>query len=180
MAMKSMQANNLGNLQWKQKRFAVHDFQLQAGDDQVGELYWTKWFSDQAVAKSADGCWLMDRPGFFRDRVVVREQESGKSIAVFDSGWFGEGNLRFMNGRSYQWYRTKAFCNHWALANEDEEVVLEIREGMRWFKHEADIVPYASAQKEADFMLLIFIGWYLVFMAMQDSAAVVAATTAAV
>jgi hypothetical protein len=178
--MKSMKAVDLGRLKWKQKRFAVDDFELRSGKDLVGVMYWTKWLSDLAVAKSVDGRWHLDRPGFFRDRVIVSEQESEEEIAVFDIDWFGEGTLTFVGGRSYQWYRTKAFCNHWALANEDEEVLFEIREGTRWFKHEAVVVLYIAAEKEADLPLLILIGWYLVIMAIQDSAAVVAATTAAV
>ncbi len=176
--MKTMKAVDLGNLKWKQTRFAVDDFELRSGKDLVGVMYWTKWFSDLAVARSADGSWHMDRPGFFRDRVVVTEKQAGREVAVFDVDWFGEGILTLADGRSYQWYRTKAFCNYWALANEDEEVLFEIRQGTRWFKHEADVVLYATAEKEADLSLLILIGWYLVFMAIQDSAAVVAATGA--
>jgi hypothetical protein len=143
-------------------------------------MYWTKWFSDLAVGEIADGIWELDRPGFFRDRVVVCERQTGIEIAAFEKGWLGEGTLFLTGSRSMQWYRTKAFCNHWALSYEDDEMILEIREGMRWFKHEADVVLYPGAEREPDLPLLILIGWYLVFMSIQDSAVVVAATSSAI
>jgi hypothetical protein len=178
MAMKNIGSVDPGKLKWKQTRFAVHDFELRSGGDRVGEVYWTEWLSDRAVANCADGCWHMDRPDFFRDRVVVSEQESGNVIAFFEKNWFGEGQLIFVDGRSYEWFRTKAFCNHWALANAEDEVVFEIRDATRWFKHQADIVLHAAAEGETELPLLILIGWYLVVMAIQDSAAVVATTSA--
>lgn len=178
--MRSIKTVDRQKLIWKQKRFGVHDFELRSGNDLVGAMYWTKWFSDLAVAETAEGSWELDRPGFFRDRVVVCRRQTGKQIGLFDKGWFGEGTLSLRGGRSMQWFRAKAFCNHWALSNEDDEVVLEIREGMRWFKHEADVVLHPGAERESDLSLLIMIGWYLVFMSIQDSAAVVAATTSAI
>lgn len=178
--MRSMRSMDLRNLIWKQKRFAAHDFELRSREDIVGVMYWTKWFSDLAVAETADGVWELDRPGFFRDRTVVRDQRTGMTVAVFDKGWFGEGTLSLYDGRSMQWFRTKAFCNYWALANEDDETILEVREGMNWFKHEADVVLCSGAEGESELPLLVLICWYLVFMSIQDSAAAVAATSSAV
>lgn len=178
--MRSIYVVDPGNLIWKQKRFGVHDFELRSGTDLTGVMYWTKWFSDLAVGETAEGTWELDRLGFFRDRVVVSEQKTGVEIAVFEKGWLGEGTLFLRGRRSMEWFRTKAFCNHWALSNEDDEIILEIREGMRWFKHEADVVLHTSAERESDLPLLILIGWYLVFMSIQDSAVVVAATSSAI
>lgn len=178
--MKSMRTVDLSNLIWKQTRFGVHEFELRSEGDIVGVMYWTKLLSDLAVAETADGVWELDRPGFFRDRLVVHDRRTGRDVAFFNKGWFGEGRLILRDGRTMDWYRTKAFCNHWALSNPDEEVICEIREGMRWFKHEADVVLYPAAASESDLLLLILICWYLVFMSIQDSAAVVAATTSAI
>ncbi|MGD8760137.1 MAG: hypothetical protein PVJ07_07770, partial [Anaerolineales bacterium] len=171
--MKSIESVDPGKLKWKQTRFAVHEFKLRSGEDLVGEMYWTEWLSDRAVAECADGCWHMDRPDFFRHRVVVREQGTGKDIAIFEKNWFGEGRLIFADGHSYEWFRTKAFWNHWALATAEDEVVFEIRDATRWFKHQADVVLHSAAEVEKELPLLILIGWYLVVMAIQDSAAVV-------
>ncbi|HEY71060.1 MAG TPA: hypothetical protein G4O08_10805 [Anaerolineae bacterium] len=179
--MKRLQAVDLGILMWKQVRFGADHFQLLAGEDCVGELYWTKWFSDLAVAQCAHGTWHMDRPDFFADRVIVTDPATEQRVAIFVKGCFGDGPLTMRDGREYEWARTKTFRNYWALFNEGGEVIFEIRAGMRWFKHEADVVLHAAASKEPDLPLLLLLGWYLVFMAIQDSAAVgaVVATTAA-
>jgi hypothetical protein len=177
LIMKSLHTVNLGNLVWKQEHFGVDHFLLQAGEDCVGEIYWTKWFSDCAVATCAHGTWHLDRPDFFADRVVVMDPATKQKVAIFLKGCFGDGVLRMRDGRKYEWARTKTFKNYWALFDESGEVVFEIRAGMRWFKHEADVVLHAAASAEIQLPLLVLIGWYLVFMAIQDSAAVVAATS---
>ncbi len=180
--MKRLQEVDLGELLWKQARFGVDHFRLQAGEDCVGELYWTKWFSDHAVAQSAHGTWHMDRPDFFADRVIVTDPTTEQKAAIFVKGCFGDGTLTMRDGRKYEWARTKAFRNYWALFDEGGNAVFEVRAGMRWFKHEADVVLHAAAGEETQLPLLILLGWYLVFMSIQDSAAVgaVVATTAAV
>jgi hypothetical protein len=167
---------DLGQLIWKQTGFGARDFELGSGDDLVGVLYWPKLLSYRAVAESAEGRWHLDRVGFFRRRVVVTEAGSSLEIASFEPNWFGEGDLVFSDGRMFHWYRTKALCDHWALADESDHVVLEIRAGMRWFKYECDVVLYVGADLASDTTLLILIGWYLLYMKIQDLVVAVAAT----
>jgi hypothetical protein len=64
------------------------------------------------------------------------------------------------------------------MADENDELVFEIKEWMHWFKHRADIVMRVGSITRPDLPLLIFLSWYLAFMQMQDAAAVVAATAA--
>ena len=123
----------------------------------------------------------MDRPDFFADRVIVTDPTTEQKAAIFVKGCFGDGKLTMRDGRLYEWARTKTFRNYWALFNEGGDPIFEIRAGMRWFKHEADVVLHTAASMETELPLMILLGWYLVFMSIQDNAAVgaVVATTAA-
>jgi hypothetical protein len=178
--MKNLASVDLNNLLWKQMGLGARNFELRAGDDLVAVIYWPKLLSDRAVARSAAGIWQIDRLGFFRQRIVVSPAGSDLEIASFEPGWLGDGDLVLTDGRVFQWYRTKALGNAWALADQDDNLLFEVHEGMRWFKHEADVVLHVAVDSMPELLLLILTTWYLAFAYIQDSAAVVAATTAAV
>ncbi len=179
-AMRGLRSVDYRQLRWKQVAFGARDFELRAGDELVGKLYWPKWLSDRAIAKSADGVWLIDRPGFFRDKVVVTDLGSKVKAGYFIPNWLGDGKLSLINGRAYQWYRTKVFSNSWAFADKNDVVLIEFHEWMRCFKHEAEVKLRIGAVLVPELPLLIHIGWYLAYMNIQDTAAAVAAACVAV
>ena len=174
--MQGLRSVDYRQLMWKQVAFGAREFELRAGDDLVGRLYWPKWLSDRAVARCADGVWLIDRLGFFRDKIVVTDMGSRNKVGSFVPNWLGDGRLSLINGRVYQWYKTKAFSNSWAFVDKNDVVLLEIHDWMRCFKHEADVKLRIGAASLPELTLLVLIGWYLVYMYIQDTAAAVAAT----
>lgn len=178
--MKNIKSVDYHQLIWKQKSWGGRYFKLLAGDVEVGVLYWPKWLSYMAIAEGGDGKWAIDRPGFFADKVVVTDLQSGQEVAHFSFGWLGDGVIRLSTGRSYKWYRTGFLSNNWTIEDENAEVLFEIKEWMHWFKHRADIVLRVGSMMQPELPLLIYLGWYLAFMQMQDAAAVVAATSAVV
>jgi hypothetical protein len=178
--MQDLRSVDYRQLLWKQVAFGAREFELRAGDDLVGRLYWPKWLSDRAVAICADGKWLIDRPGFFRDKVVVTDMGSNIKVGSFVCNWLGDGMLSLVIGREYQWFRTKVFSNSWAFADKHDVVLIEIHDWMRCFKHEAEVKLRMGVKSLPEISLLILIGWYLAYMNIQDAAAAVAAACAAV
>ncbi len=178
-AMRGLRSVDYRQLMWKQVAFGAREFELYAGEDLVGRLYWPKWLSDRAVAKCADGVWIIDRLGFFRDKVVVTDMGSRIRVGIFLPNWLGDGKLSLANGREYQWYKTKAFCNSWAFADRNDVVLLEIHDWMRCFKHEAEVKLRIGTASVPEVTLLILIGWYLAYMNIQDAAAAAAGCVAA-
>jgi hypothetical protein len=167
------------NLMWKQTGFGVREFELFSGQDLVGRLYWPKLLSDYAVAECGDGRWGMDRVGFFRDRAVAIEAGSGIEVASVIFTWMGDSKLTLSKGRRYQLFKTGILSNNWSLVDENEELIFEIREGMRLFKHDADIDLQVGAIMRKELPLLILLSWYLAYMQLQDAAAAAAAAGAA-
>jgi hypothetical protein len=162
-------------LLWKQTGFGARNFELRSGDDLVGVLYWPKLLSDRAVAECASGKWYADQVGLFRHRTVMTDLDSGLEVASFEPGWMGDGDLVLANGHVFQWYKTKALCNSWALVDPGDNLVLEVHEGMRWFKHEADVVLHVHPGSSPELSFLILVSWYLGYTQIQDEAAAVAA-----
>ncbi len=176
--MKNIKSVDYHQLLWKQKKWGGRYFELLSGDELVGVLYWPKWLSDRAIVESGDGKWVIDRVGFFRDRVVVTDVENGVEVASVEFDWLGDGEMTLPNGKVYNWYRTGILSNNWTLEEENDDLVFEIKEWMHWFKHRADIVLRVGSITRPELPFLIYLGWYLALMQMQDAAAVVASTAA--
>ena len=164
---------------WKQTGFGVREFELWSGKDLAGVLYWPKWLSDYAVAECGDGKWIMDRIGFFRDRAQAIRAGTEEELASVSFNWVGDSELTLSDGRRYQLFRTGILSNNWTLSDENEDVVYKLREGMRWFKHDAEVDLQVGAIMLKELPLLIFLGWYLAYMNLQDAAAAAAAASAA-
>jgi hypothetical protein len=167
-------------LVWTQPKWSTDRLELRVGEEALGELYWTKCFSDQAVARCGGSTWILDRRGCFRDRVVAVEAGSGTLAASFTFEWMKDGDLVLADGRSWRWYRTKVFDTAWAMVDESGAAVFEIHLAMRWFKRQATVRLWPDAHAIPELGLLLCLGMYLSVCTLQDAAGAVAATTAAV
>jgi len=135
--MKPMNTLTRNEMLWKQPKFGVDHFELYQEDDLFGEVYWTKLLSDAAVGQVAAGWWTFDRLGWLRDKVVATVANSEQVVASFEFDWLKNGTLHLPNGRIFEWYRTKALANAWALVETSEKAFFEIEHGHHWFKQRA-------------------------------------------
>lgn len=177
--------NRLNQLQgtelvWKQPKFGVDHYELFAGENLYAELYWTKWFSDRATAICSGKQWMFDRVGFFRSKVIAVNRDGETTAAQFEFDWTKGGVIRLAKGLPFRWHRTKALRNTWALEDMNEQVLFEMELGMRWFKYQAWVDLHTLPRDMVDLDLLLPLCLYLAICAMQDTAAVTAATTAAI
>jgi hypothetical protein len=177
--MHKLKSVDYNQLMWKQTGFGVREFELWSDQDLVGVLYWPKIFSDCAIAECGDGTWTLDRVGFFRDRAMAMRTGTEEELVSVTFGWMGDCELTLSNGRRYQLFRTGFLSNNWTLAGENENVVYKLREGTRLFKHDAELDLQVGAIMLEELPLLIFLGWYLAYMNLQDGAAAAAAAGAA-
>lgn len=165
-------------LTWTQPKWGVDHFVLQVGERRLGEIYWRKWFSDEAVARLGDQSWLFDRLGFFRDRAVAMELDSHKELAQISFDWMKDAVVTLSDGQTFEWFRTKALGDAWAMVDANQQLLYELEFGMRWFKHSAHVTLKRQAYRVQDVGLLLCLGVYLSYVTMLDTAAVVAATVA--
>jgi hypothetical protein len=175
----SLEAIGKKSLLCRQTKFGAFDFELFLGDDLIGRMYWPKWLSDEAVATCADGDYLINRLGFFAHRAVMLDMETEREVATVNIKWLGDCEITFHDGRTFQLFQTKAFCEHWVLSDENDETVIEIKPGTHWFKYVVEIDLHAKSGQTAAAPSLIMLCWYLIFMNTQDAAAAVVASSVA-
>jgi hypothetical protein len=165
-------------LKWVQPSAMKMEYELQAGQELTARLRFRSSFGSFATAESADGCWTFKRVGFFQTHVSIRRCGDETDLAVFrNNTWKGGGTLEFPSGFRYL-ATTNFWQTHLDFQTENGGSLVSFHSG--GFIHlsaDVEIAPVGALLGELP--LLVLLGWYLVIMMHQDSAAVVAASSAA-
>jgi hypothetical protein len=163
-------------LTWSQPDAFRRAFELRAGDDLVATLTWQKLFGSLALAEVAGSQWTFKREGFLSPRVSVRAAGSEHDLGTFRPGWTGSGTLQLTGGAAYRWAPQNFWATHWAWLGTDEQRLLLFKPRAALLKNEAALELAAPAL--ADTPLLATLGWYLLVLYADDTAATAAAVTA--
>ncbi|HKD50432.1 MAG TPA: hypothetical protein VKB90_06530 [Candidatus Acidoferrum sp.] len=166
-------------LVWAQPKAMSRAYELRSPDSPVGYLRFEKPCGSLATAEVASRKWTFKRAGFLAPRVTVRSANPEAEIAVFRPHWSGGGTLHFADGHHAQWRCTNFWGSQWAFLGSDNHVVVGFRHHEGLFKASAQLQFEAPSVALPDFPLLVALGWYLMILAADDSAAVIAATVAA-
>lgn len=162
---------------WRQPRWTREYYELRAGKDVIGSLGMRKWFSDQAEVNTTSGTWIFDRTGFFRSGGIVYERDKQVEIASFEYDWVKDCQIYMHDGQSFKWFRTKVLETAWIMASAKDQPLFELVLGTHWFKREGRVTLGVNPDTLPNLDLLICLGFYLGYCALNDTAAVVAATT---
>ncbi len=160
---------------WIQPHAMKMEYELREGEQVVAALRFKSSFGSFATAESGDGCWTFKRVGFWQTRATVRACNSESELASFKNNtWKNGGTLEFPDGRKFL-----ASTNFWQtkydFRTETGEILFSYTQ-IGGVLHESALVeisPQAAEIPELPWMVLL--GWYLVVMMRQDSAAVAAA-----
>jgi hypothetical protein len=161
---------------WTQPKALAREYELRAGNEVVATLRWQKTLGSLALAESADGAWTFKRSGFLSPRITVRRPDSEADVGVFKPGWRGEGMLRLLEGRGYQWLNTSFWHSEWAFADEAGKPLVHFKTEFEpaavfaIFKHAAEVTFEPSAFSVLDLSLLTLLGWYLMVLMSEDAA----------
>jgi len=167
------------DLKWIQPHALKQEYELRADDEVVATLHFKTTFGSLATAESADGCWTFKRVGFWHPAVTIRACGDEIDLAVFKNRtWNNGGTLELPDGRKYL-----ANLNFWAtryeFTTETDEVLLRYTSigGMAHFSAKVDVM--LDFARLAELPWLVMLGWYLPILVYWDSAAAIAATSAA-
>jgi hypothetical protein len=158
-------------LHWIPPQAFKREYELRAGDEALATLRWKTSFGSIAFAESSDGTYSFKRCGFLRPRVTVRKPGSDENIAILSVGWGGEGTLDLTAGRRYQWRNINFWHSDWAFLDEAGELVVQFKPEPAFFQQAAAVRIEASALSNPDLPLLVTLGWYLMVLISDDTAA---------
>jgi hypothetical protein len=158
-------------LKWVQPSIRNRVYELRAGDELVARLCWERGRGSPVSAETADGSWTFQREGLFQQRVTVGVGGAETNIAVFKPGWTGSGVLEFVDGRSFRWGPTNFWYNQWAWEYAGGGQLVQLRNDFGLLRTEGHVEVAPLAQALPELPLLSLLGWYLMLLNVQDSAA---------
>ena len=155
-------------LLWIQPAALKRQHELRAGDDVVATLTFQR--GSLADGEAAGGHWTFKRQGFWQPRVTVRTAGSDVDLAVFHPRWVGGGTLEFPDGRAARLSSANFWQSEWVW-QENEKPLIRFtgRHGFIKANGAVEIQPDAAAL--ADLAMLVLLGWYLILLHAEDSAA---------
>ena len=170
-------ANYVGRpLQWGQTKLLKSEYELTSQDLVVATLRFRSLWGTFATAQSADGCWTFKRMGFWQTRATIRPCDSEEEIATFrNNTWKEGGTLVLPDGREYL-ANTNFWQTQYAFKDEAGDPLIHYRNhGVFRSSAEVTISPQAAELPELPWMVML--GWYLIVMMQNDSAATAAAAS---
>jgi len=164
-------------LLWTQPAALRREHELRAGDDVVATLKFQR--GSLADAEAAGWHWTFKRQGFWNPRVTVRTVGSETDLAVFHPRWIGGGTLEFPDGRALRLSSANFWQSEWVW-QDNEKPLLRIKGRHGLIKANGAVEIQPEALSYPDLAMLVLLGWYLILLHAEDSAAASAGASAAV
>jgi hypothetical protein len=163
-------------LLWIQPAAGRREHELRAGDEVVATLRFQR--GSLADAEAEGHHWTFKRQGFWQPRVTVRVPGSDADVAFFRPHWAGGGTLDFADGRSVRLSSANFWQSQWVWQEKDQPLILfKGRHGIVKAKGAVEILP--GAESRSDTPLLVLLGWYLILLHADDTAAATVGATVA-
>ena len=89
------------NLLWTPSTAFRQHYELLARDLVLATLDMSNW-TTAAQAVIAEGKYTIKQEGFFRQQIMIRENDSGPILATYTRSW-GGGTLQLADGRIFTW-----------------------------------------------------------------------------
>jgi hypothetical protein len=163
-------------LLWIQPAARKREHELRAGDDVIATLDFNR--GSLADAEAAGGHWTFKRQGFWHPRVTVRTAGSDDDLAVFHPRWVGGGTLEFPDGRALRLSSANFWQSEWVWQHSDKPFIrFKGRHGLVKARGAVEIQPEDASRP--DLAMLVLLGWYLILLHAEDSAAASSAASVA-
>lgn len=172
--MKSILDTGTSSLEWRDPIPTAPHFELWADGDLLATLDFTTPSLDLAAVRTVEGDWVLQRSGFLRPSVHLREEGSETDLAEFHRGFLGGGHLRFTNGVTFHWRHEGLTSATWSILGEGGEVLvslsLEHNEAIGTGPHkvQAEVKVTPAGHFTPRLPLLAALGWYLILLHRQE------------
>lgn len=161
-----------GTLGWKRSFRLTRDWLTYAS------LQWETASGAVALARTVGGMVTIERGSFSSSKIQLRDAASGRELGTFETGWLEGGRLQLCSGRQWRWHMDARSMSRWSFRDGTGRPMMQL------FVQSMGLTPSGSIAIEPDaanlpeLALLVALSWYLVVQTIDDSALLVAASTA--
>ncbi len=165
---------NRSALRWIRTAGSRHDFDLFAGEAQIGHLRWHRTGGSLSTFETSDHQWTLKRGGFLAPHVTIRDATSDQEIARL-AAHVNFSVLTVRGGGIYRLQRAGLLVPAWQFTNASGKLLLHIepvREGRQLV---GGVVETEEAGQRLDALpLLAAVSWYYIVLAWFEDEAIAA------
>jgi hypothetical protein len=180
--MRPLHAYLAAPLYWTQPKALTRAYELHANapdsDVHVAMLCFDHPFGSLANGQTTTGWWSFRRAGFFRSTVTVCSRGCEDTVAVYRPRWTGtEGEITTGHG-TYTFKTANFWGTRYRIQTPEGEPLVTYRSGCPntrlrdLFKSQSTVTITTSGSNEPYIDLLVVLGWYLIVLSRDDTAAV--------
>jgi hypothetical protein len=169
--------------EWVQPKTFERKFELRLGDLIFARIDFQKMTGSLAVAECDSDRWTFKRVGFFNPRVTIRQEGTEVDRGIYTPKWSGaSGTLQMADGTSYQWRSANFWATRMEWSDSTGKALVTFRSGVDnskfsdVFKTQATLEFSPEARPASELPLLVLLGWYLVILHHEDTAATAASS----
>ncbi len=168
--MKRLKELELQDARWVQSRWWKQDYELRSPQgDLLATMTRPHWWSSYTEIEAPGNRWSLERKGFFRRRIEIKSIGTQSSPAEFIYHMLG-GRLELPDGRVFFWKPGNFWGTRYVWTTEGGTPIIGYKLG-GFLKVSGELSVEPDAADMPLFGLLMFLGWYLVILYRQDSAA---------
>lgn len=150
--------------QWLHPKPDQHSYVLSKEGKEHGRISWPDGPEESAVGVLDGEELLLDKVGFLKPHVLVRDRESGELVARFDATAGSGGLLTLVNGRHFRWYSNQ-WRAEWGWMDVAEKDAIRFRRSFEVEEKREGFVEIEDLEATHDQAgLLILLGWYVIVM----------------
>lgn len=169
-----------GKLSWRRPKLLRREYLLLDASEvviarlkQIGVLR-----SKAEIAEKQLRDWVsvlaLERTGIVRQQIHVKRVDPRfPAVSRVDLSWKGEAQIELREGRRYVWVPDNFWHTAWTLRDEGGIMVANIKR--RTLGYGGSVVVGDNILEPDEMNLLLYLGWYLVIIKMDDAAASAAA-----
>jgi hypothetical protein len=163
--MKALSTADMLQLHWLQPSRLARYFELHSQTSLVGEVTF-------ATAAKASGTLTMPGSvpesmtikgvGFFKRRVILRQPGANDDFAVFRGNLWGDGGVKFSEGKTFHWKSTNFWRTEWGFFHAKDELLFVLKAKPSHSLQIQSVVEIGGQWCGLDELpWLLMLGWYL-------------------
>lgn len=168
-------------LTWRRPKLFRREYALEVAEQEVARLVQVGFLRPQAEIYELDGPdWTLvlrfQRIGVFRQKLHAKTVDLRfPTLPPAALSWKGETTLKLDTGRHYTWRPANFWQTEWELLDEVGQELVRIKRNT-WGYGGQISVRENDLEKE-ELLFLLYLGWYLVILKLDDSTAAAAAAS---
>lgn len=135
------------------------EFEIRAGEEVVGTIRFPSVLNRKAEAESADGRWIIEDKGIFRQKLFVSRADDQQPIADHVFTPFGQNVIRLSATRILR-FKRDFWKREYSLTTDMNMPLLKLKEHLR-LKGEFEIIVDRRAETTEEFPWLFFLVVYI-------------------